>query len=119
MRSLACRGWRVRASQGTVRGLRHFAETPPGETFLALIEHVLNGAQFGPLRIERVLDEDWVTLSQGKRGPIKAGRFLVHGSHDRSRVPRRLLAIEIDAGQASARRITQAHEAASSPSTIC
>lgn len=41
-----------------------------------------------------------MTLSQGKRGKVEAGRFLVHGSHDRANVPRRLLAIEIDAGQA-------------------
>jgi ribosomal protein L11 methyltransferase len=52
------------------------------------------------LRIEQVFDEDWVTLSQGKRRPVEAGRFLVYGSHDRARVPHRLLAIEIDAGQA-------------------
>jgi len=87
-------------AKGRFEVFAHFAEAPPRETFLPLIEHVANGAQFGPLRIERVPDEDWVTLSQGKRGPIKAGRFLVHGSHDRSRVPRRLFAIEIDAGQA-------------------
>lgn len=52
------------------------------------------------LRIEQVADEDWVTLTQGKRRPVEAGRFLVYGSHDRARVPHRLLAIEIDAGQA-------------------
>src|SRR5262249_50347391 len=40
------------------------------------------------------------TLSPGKRRPVEAGRFLVYGSHDRARAPHRLLAIEIDAGQA-------------------
>jgi ribosomal protein L11 methyltransferase len=87
-------------AKGRFEVFAHFAEAPPRETLLALIAHVANGAQFEPLRIERVPDEDWVTLSQGKRGPIEAGRFLMHGSHDRARVPCRLLAIEIDAGQA-------------------
>ena len=32
-------------------------------------------------------EADWVTLSQGKRGPVAAGRFLVHGNHDRGRLP--------------------------------
>jgi ribosomal protein L11 methyltransferase len=77
----------------------HFAEAPPRHSLLTLIEHVANGAQLGALRIEQIADEDWVTLSQGQRGPVKAGRFLVHGSHDRARVPSRLLTIEIDAGQ--------------------
>jgi ribosomal protein L11 methyltransferase len=78
----------------------HFAQPPSRDALLALIEQAAGGAPLGPLRTEDLADEDWVTLSQGKRGPIKAGRFLVHGSHDRERVPRRLLSIEIDAGQA-------------------
>ncbi len=43
---------------------------------------------------------DWVTVSQGQRGPVRAGRFLVHGSHDRGTVPRNRFTIEIDADQA-------------------
>ena len=41
-------------AKGRFEVFAHFAEAPPRETFLALIEHVANGAQFGPLRIERV-----------------------------------------------------------------
>jgi ribosomal protein L11 methyltransferase len=86
--------------KGRFEVFAHFAEAPPREMLLALIEHAANGAQLGPLRIGEIPDEDWVTLSQGKRRPVEAGRFLVYGSHDRARVPHRLLAIEIDAGQA-------------------
>src|SRR5581483_9868528 len=50
--------------------------------------------------IEPLEPADWVILSQARRGPVRAGRFLIHGSHDRARFARRLLAIEIDAGQA-------------------
>jgi ribosomal protein L11 methyltransferase len=60
----------------------------------------LGGAACCDLRIETLTPADWVTLSQGKRGPVHAGRFLVHGSHDRARVPKRRLSIEVDAGQA-------------------
>jgi ribosomal protein L11 methyltransferase len=86
--------------KGRFEVFAHFVDAPPRDTLLALIEHAADGAQLGPLSIERIADEDWVTLSQGKRGPVKAGRFLVHGSHDRAQVPHRLSTIEIDAGQA-------------------
>lgn len=86
--------------KGRFEVFAHFAEEPPREILCALIEHAATGVQLGPLLVERVPDEDWVTLSQGKRRPVKAGRFLVHGSHDRARVPRRSHTVEIDAGQA-------------------
>jgi ribosomal protein L11 methyltransferase len=47
-----------------------------------------------------VPDENWVAVSQAALPPVEAGRFLVHGSHDRSRIGMRLTAIEIDAGEA-------------------
>jgi ribosomal protein L11 methyltransferase len=73
-----------------------YAERPSEDALIA----ALGGAAHGALSIERLAPADWVTLSQGKRGPVQAGRFIVHGSHDRDRVPKRRLAIEIDAGQA-------------------
>ena len=72
----------------------------PREALLRLIAQSAGDSELGTLRIEVMPEADWVTLSQGKRGPVAAGRFLVHGSHDRGRLPPRLLAIEIDAGQA-------------------
>src|SRR5262245_17803905 len=50
--------------------------------------------------IEPVPDADWVALSQAALPPVGAGRFLVHGSHDRHRIGLRCTAIEIDAGAA-------------------
>ncbi|MEZ5816259.1 MAG: 50S ribosomal protein L11 methyltransferase [Hyphomicrobiaceae bacterium] len=53
-----------------------------------------------PPVIEEVPDENWVAVSQAALPPVGAGRFLVHGAHDRDLIGRRLFAIEIDAGEA-------------------
>ena len=78
----------------------HFEARPSREHLLALIAEAAAGDLTGPLRIEEIAPADWVTLSQGKRGPVSAGRFLVHGSHDRGRAPSHRFVIEIDAGRA-------------------
>lgn len=51
------------------------------------------------VRIAAVPDLDWVSESQRSLPSVHAGRFLVHGSHDRSRAFSQW-AIEIDAGRA-------------------
>ncbi len=43
---------------------------------------------------------DWVASSLAGLKPVRAGRFLVHGRHDRSRVEANDVAIEIEAGLA-------------------
>ncbi|HEY1783433.1 MAG TPA: 50S ribosomal protein L11 methyltransferase [Roseiarcus sp.] len=43
---------------------------------------------------------DWVANSLAGLKPVRAGRFLVHGSHDRARVKVNDIAIEIEAGLA-------------------
>jgi ribosomal protein L11 methyltransferase len=50
--------------------------------------------------LEAVPDQDWVALSQAALPPVAAGRFLVHGRHDRERIRPRRMAIEIEAGAA-------------------
>jgi len=77
----------------------HYTAPPAREVLLALIE-LAGGSGIGPLRIEQIEPADWVTLSQGQRGPVSAGRYLIHGSHDRDRAPSHRFVIEIDAGQA-------------------
>lgn len=52
------------------------------------------------ISVEVLPDVDWVTKSLEGLQPVRAGRFLVHGSHDRDRVLPGDVAIEIDAGQA-------------------
>lgn len=59
-------------------------------------------ARYPALEIEREIlpDVDWVAKSLEGLQPVRAGRFLVHGSHDRDKVLPGDVAIEIDAGQA-------------------
>jgi ribosomal protein L11 methyltransferase len=58
------------------------------------------GSRIGSAIVETVPDANWVAISQAALPPILAGRFIVHGSHDRARVGLRPLAIEIEAGEA-------------------
>ncbi|MCA1407895.1 50S ribosomal protein L11 methyltransferase [Ensifer sp. IC3342] len=59
-------------------------------------------ADFSHLPIEREVlpDIDWIAKSLEGLAPVRAGRFVVHGSHDRDKVRTGEIAIEIDAGQA-------------------
>jgi ribosomal protein L11 methyltransferase len=54
----------------------------------------------GRLRLEEIPDENWVARVQRGLHPVRAGRFLIHGSHDRRIGRGRRFAIEIDAGRA-------------------
>lgn len=59
-------------------------------------------ADYGADELQREVlpDVDWVAKSLEGLKPVRAGRFLVHGSHDRDKVRPGDIAIEIDAGQA-------------------
>jgi ribosomal protein L11 methyltransferase len=52
------------------------------------------------LGAEQLPDIDWVARSLEGLKPVRAGRFIVHGSHDRSRRPASGISIEIEAGLA-------------------
>lgn len=76
-----------------------------GPPDLGVIQNIVrassvNGAPFPPLTLSPLPEEDWVARSQEGLAPVRAGRFLIHGSHDRATAHSAPLAIEIDAGQA-------------------
>jgi len=77
-----------------------YGEMPPENALNALIGQAAAGDAVTPLTIEEMAPADWVTLSQGQRAPVRAGRFVIHGSHDRDSVPPSRFAIEIDASNA-------------------
>jgi ribosomal protein L11 methyltransferase len=78
----------------------HFAE-PPNETAIrALVALGSSPALANALIFERIATQDWVKASLEGLAPVRAGRFLVHGSHDRARVPVNRIGIEIEAALA-------------------
>ena len=62
----------------------------------------LVGDAYPELAINREIipDVDWIARSLEGLQPVHAGRFVVHGSHDRDKARAGEIAIEIDAGQA-------------------
>jgi len=55
---------------------------------------------FPAFSVSRMPEIDWVSHSQQGLPPVRAGSFVVYGSHDRERVHGRRLGIQIDAGEA-------------------
>src|SRR5690606_15603006 len=49
---------------------------------------------------ESVVEKDWVAASLEGLAPVPVGRFIVHGSHHRSRVKPNQIGIEIEAALA-------------------
>ncbi len=58
------------------------------------------GLELPALEHTSVPDLNWVAISQAALPPVRAGRFVIHGTHDRDRVPHGPNAIVIDAGEA-------------------
>jgi ribosomal protein L11 methyltransferase len=83
-------GWRIDA---------YYADPPDAAALGQTISEIL-GRDIPALDREAVPDLNWVALSQAALPPVYAGRFVVHGSHDCTRVPRGPNAILIDAGEA-------------------
>jgi ribosomal protein L11 methyltransferase len=52
------------------------------------------------LRIEHVAVKDWVSDSLAGLEPVAAGRFVVHGAHDRAKIPINKIGVEIEAALA-------------------
>lgn len=67
------------------------------ERFAALLSTEFPGEQ---IHREELPDVDWIAKSLEGLKPVRAGRFVVHGSHDRDPARAGEIAIEIDAGQA-------------------
>jgi ribosomal protein L11 methyltransferase len=78
-----------------------YIETDIVEETRARLGQVLGSDFFGlTLGLETLPDIDWVTHALDLLPPVRAGRFVVHGSHDRGCARPGEIAIEIDAAQA-------------------
>jgi ribosomal protein L11 methyltransferase len=78
----------------------HFDGKPDQPKVRALVAASVGSAAAKRLRFERLPAQDWVKASLEGLKPIQAGRFLVHGVHDRARVPPNRVGIEIEAALA-------------------
>jgi len=78
----------------------HF-ETPPDQEAVRLTLSQIAGAESAArLTFEQIAAKDWVAASLAELKPVEAGRFIVHGAHDRVRVPLNRIGIEIEAALA-------------------
>jgi ribosomal protein L11 methyltransferase len=91
--------WFGRAS-GEVEVSGYYAAEPSRELLLDLLASAASPEVLEALRIEPLPDRNWVAEAEALRGPVRIGRFLVHGAHDLHRLARRRCNIEIDAGLA-------------------
>jgi ribosomal protein L11 methyltransferase len=78
----------------------HLAHAPDEAGLRALVSEIAGEAAAAALSFSTVAARDWVKQSLAGLKPVVAGRFVVHGAHDRARIPRNAIAIEIEAALA-------------------
>ncbi|RMD88030.1 MAG: 50S ribosomal protein L11 methyltransferase, partial [Alphaproteobacteria bacterium] len=94
--SIACDGdrqWEIAVT---------FTKRPPAALLTSLqgaLDYLLE-EKAAEVALQPLPDRDWVSESQKLLAPVRAGRFFVHGAHDRHRRPHAGIALEIEAGQA-------------------
>ena len=78
----------------------HFRD-PPNETAVRALIALAAGSEAGnALTFERTEPKDWVEASLAGLAPVWAGRFVVHGAHDRAHIATNRIGIEIEAALA-------------------
>jgi ribosomal protein L11 methyltransferase len=78
----------------------HFAEAPDQASIRELVGLAAGHEIARHITFDAVEAKDWVAASLKDLIPVPAGRFIVHGRHDRARVPPNKLGIEIEAALA-------------------
>jgi ribosomal protein L11 methyltransferase len=78
----------------------HFAEAPDRASIRELVGAAAGDKIAGDIAFDIVEAKDWVKATLDGLVPVRAGRFVVHGQHDRARVPTNKLGIEIEAALA-------------------
>jgi ribosomal protein L11 methyltransferase len=78
----------------------HFAEAPDQASIRELVTLTAGDDIAQHITFDTVEARDWVKASLEDLIPIHAGRFIVHGRHDRARVAANKLGIEIEAALA-------------------
>jgi ribosomal protein L11 methyltransferase len=78
----------------------HFAEAPDQASIRELVGLAAGDDVARDISFDTVEAKDWVKATLEELVPVRAGRFIVHGQHDRARVPPNKLGIEIEAALA-------------------
>ena len=78
----------------------HFATAPHEPAVRSLVALAAGNEAAAALSIEEVVPADWVAESLAGLRPVRAGRFLVYGAHDRGSVKPNDIGIEIEAALA-------------------
>ena len=87
------KAWRLEA---------YYTEAPEEADIARIVSQAL-GRDVSPdsVSVEQIAEQNWVQTSLEALPPVTAGRFIVHGHHDRGRVKPNQIGIEIEAGLAS------------------
>src|SRR6202022_1991203 len=78
----------------------HFAEAPDQAQVRDLVGIAAGDDVAADITFDTVETKDWVKVTLEELVPVRAGRFIVHGHHDRAKVPANKLGIEIEAALA-------------------
>jgi ribosomal protein L11 methyltransferase len=90
----------VDAGHGRWRVAIHFRAAPDEKSVAALVMAAAGPAAAQSLSFDRVAAKDWVSESLAGLKPVQAGRFIVHGAHDRASIAANRIGIEIEAALA-------------------
>ncbi len=78
----------------------HFAEVPDQGSIRELVALAAGDEIARNITFDTVEAKDWVKATLDELVPVRAGRFVVHGRHDRAKIPPNKLGIEIEAALA-------------------
>jgi ribosomal protein L11 methyltransferase len=78
----------------------HFAEAPDQSSIRELVGVAAGHEVARDISFDTVEAKDWVKATLEELVPVRAGRFIVHGRHDRAKVAANKLGIEIEAALA-------------------
>lgn len=78
----------------------HFEQAPDHDQIRDLVRSVAGSAAGEAIRFESIAERDWVATSLAGLKPVEAGRFIVHGAHDRAVIIPGRIAIEVEAALA-------------------
>jgi ribosomal protein L11 methyltransferase len=78
----------------------HFADAPDPARVRDLVTGAAGAEIANNIAFDTVEAKDWVKATLEDLVPVRAGRFVVHGHHDRARVPSNKIGIEIEAALA-------------------